>query len=192
MELKERLDTTSRSTLVLEKNFHLTKYQLSENLTEATSELEKSIEFLKKMTLDNNQIISENQMKFHYVTCEFQATQMKFEQTKKFMLKTMPTLTYLQISDALQEFLCIGDQVKLIDVDRSRMLALHNNTFTPEQLGQYIEKIQYQTLNLNQGCGKFKIGQAFDEEYLAHRAEVLDRYGKAHHKLQQLNDTKNS
>ena len=30
----------------------------------------------------------------------------------------MPTVTYFQISDALQEFLCLGDQLRLIDIDK--------------------------------------------------------------------------
>ena len=45
----------------------------------------------------------------------------RMEILEKYCQKSVPLMTHLQISDALQEFLCLPDQLKLIDFDNKRL-----------------------------------------------------------------------
>ena len=44
-----------------------------------------------------------------------------YQETRDFVSKTIPVLTYFQLSDMMQEFLCLADQAKLIRVDNERL-----------------------------------------------------------------------
>lgn len=80
-----------------------------------------------------------------------------------FICNKLPSLTYMQISDAMHEFLCLGDQIKLIKVDRSRLDWLRQNKFTVEEMINYVNGITSKCLDLNQGCGRFFVGKPLDE-----------------------------
>ena len=45
----------------------------------------------------------------------------RMEILEEFTQKSIPLITHLQISDALQEFLCIKDQLKLVEYDNLKL-----------------------------------------------------------------------
>jgi hypothetical protein len=48
---------------------------------------------------------------------------------EQFTIRTVPVVTQMQISDALQEFLCLPDQIKLIDYDNKKLQQLQDSLF---------------------------------------------------------------
>jgi hypothetical protein len=53
---------------------------------------------------------------------------------EQFCLKNVPLITHMQISDAFQEFLCIPDQIKLIDYDNKRLGQIKSALFTADEV----------------------------------------------------------
>ena len=45
----------------------------------------------------------------------------RIRENESYMQRGLPLLTHLQISDALQEFLCLHDQIKLIEYDNKKL-----------------------------------------------------------------------
>lgn len=81
-----------------------------------------SLEAQHKLLLDQVHELYAEQHKFRR---RFDAVDSRFEEVDarhvhhaEFQLSTQPLITHLQISDMLQEFLCVPDQLKLIEVDR--------------------------------------------------------------------------
>ena len=132
--------------LATNKRIDILQMELRSEMQQDRVELFKKTDLAFKQTMDNNLIVSEFSVKFNQLKNHFAAEQESFYKHKEFMLNTMPTLTYLQISDTLQEFLCLGDQLKLIDVDRKKMMALRNTTVTVDALLEYVSDIQNQVL----------------------------------------------
>ena len=55
----------------------------------------------------------------------------RMKENESFMQRGLPLLTHLQISDALQEFLCLHDQIKLIQYDNDK-LSQFTESLLPE------------------------------------------------------------
>lgn len=54
----------------------------------------------------------------------------KISSSARFLIQHQPLLTHLQISDALQEFLCVPDQLKLMHFDNRKLEMLTNQWVT--------------------------------------------------------------
>ena len=78
----------------------------------------------------------------------YTTSNMKFDQTlqrleplhdrmhalESYTQRGLPLLTHLQISDALQEFLCLPDQLKLVDYDNKKLEEFAQALLNPEQI----------------------------------------------------------
>ena len=58
----------------------------------------------------------------------------------------------------MQEFLCLGDQKKLIKVDLSRVKYLMEHEFSFADLQAYVSSVAEESLKNGQGLGRFDLG----------------------------------
>jgi Cu/Ag efflux protein CusF len=60
---------------------------------------------------------------------------------EQFTLQSIPLVTHMQISDALQEFLCVPDQIKLIDYDNRKLAQIQQALFIDEEMPDMTEAV---------------------------------------------------
>lgn len=56
-------------------------------------------------------------------------------------MRNIPLVTHLQISDALQEFLCLPDQIKLIDYDNKKLMQMQSSLLLEQKKASKIKDI---------------------------------------------------
>lgn len=79
----------------------------------------------------------------------------------RFAIFSQPTLTHLQISDVLQEFLCVPDQMKLIEFDAQKLGQISKFRSKFEEsgtLGLQIQKLHNQLRTLEALMAESKNG----------------------------------
>ena len=64
---------------------------------------------------------AESNMKFDQSLARLEPLHERMRTLEQFAQRSVPLLTHLQISDALQEFLCLHDQLKLIEYDNKKL-----------------------------------------------------------------------
>lgn len=75
-----------------------------------------------EMNLQNNVTMNSVQINVKKLSDSNDLVAKCFNECKHFVANTMPLLTYMQISDMMQEFLCLSDQAKLVEVDNKKMV----------------------------------------------------------------------
>ena len=83
----------------------------------------------------------------------------------------------MQVSDCVGEFLCIGDQLRLIDVDKIRMRDLAQYEMKRHELETYVAEMTNEILEQDKGCGRLKYARQLDKDYLEKREQLLKKYG---------------
>ena len=74
----------------------------------------------------------------------------------------------------MQEFLCLSDQKKLIEVDNIRIKELVNHNVEFHQLKTEVQNFTSKCLNYGKGLGRFKISSnKIDYDYLDNRDKLL-------------------
>lgn len=73
------------------------------------------------MNFQNNVTINEVNINIRKLSDRHIELTNSYQETRDFVSKTIPVLTYFQLSDMMQEFLCFPDQAKLIRVDNERL-----------------------------------------------------------------------
>jgi len=74
----------------------------------------------------------------------------------------------------MQEFLCLSDQKKLIEVDNIRIKELVNHNVEFHQLKTEVQNFTSKCLNCGKGLGRFKItSNEIDYDYLDNRDKLL-------------------
>lgn len=66
------------------------------------------------MNFQNNVTINEVNINIRKLSDRHIELTNSYQETRDFVSKTIPVLTYFQLSDMMQEFLCLPDQAKLI------------------------------------------------------------------------------
>ncbi len=86
-------------------------------------------------------------------------------------------LQYMQISDMMQEFLCLSDQKKLIEKDSERLRELRENQLDYHCLKTYCETIVDKCIDINKGLGRFRLGVGtLDLQYLDQRLKLIQSH----------------
>ena len=94
----------------------------------------KKLEAQSKETGDALAGYSRMNIKFDKTMARLEPLHERMEVLEDFTQKSVPLLTHLQISDALQEFLCIKDQLKLIEYDNLKLKELRESLIRDEDL----------------------------------------------------------
>ena len=79
-------------------------------------------------------------------------------------MNTLPSLTQMQISDVLQEFLCIPDQLKLIEFDHWKFKVLERLNFQDfKEYDQNIQKLRATIINNKKGSHRLNLLKDFEQ-----------------------------
>lgn len=68
----------------------------------------------------------------------FRQMTQSLSELQSYVIRDLPLLNYFQISDMMQEFLCLGDQKKLIKVDQIRLKQLLEHELSFSDIHSYV------------------------------------------------------
>lgn len=100
------------------------------------SEMSHKIEDIWKESKRQTSWYSDTNMKFDKAMNRLEPLHERLQVLEAYTQRGVPLLTQLQISDALQEFLCLHDQIRLIEYDNNKLEQLTKALLSPDEIAQ--------------------------------------------------------
>ena len=127
-------------------------------------------------------LVSLHNTRLNHLETHSRESDVKIKRVNHFCERIVPLMTYYQVSDAVQSFLCLSDQAKLVQMDNEhvRHLATHKLTF--DQIEDKVWKIAQLCQKSQLGLAPFKLdaGERLSSDFVEKRRSLLESHARTY------------